>query len=107
MSTTDLVELLPVPVPDPVPDLSIVELRDTIEAMNKHNQIEALRIFTTHGVTVNENKYGIHINLSEVSQDILITLNKFVQYIHMQEKTIDEGEKQKDEYKRMLLSSNP
>ena len=39
-------------------------LRDYIENMNKFNQVEILRIMKNHkDVALNENKYGIHINL--------------------------------------------
>ena len=45
-----------------VNSFSISELnyiRDTIESMNKFNQIEILRIMNKHyDITLNENKYG-------------------------------------------------
>ena len=54
---------------------SISELnyvRETIEKMNKFNQIEVLRILSKHSnVTLNENKYGVHINLSDLSKNII------------------------------------
>ena len=44
-------------------------LRESIENMNKFNQIEVLRIFNKDkDVILNENKYGIHINLSELKK---------------------------------------
>ena len=47
-------------------------IRETIENMNKFNQIEVLRIMNKHSeVTLNENKYGIHINLSELKNEII------------------------------------
>ena len=43
-----------------------------IENMTKFNQIEVLRILTKHNqVLIIENKYGIHINLSELDDRIL------------------------------------
>ena len=57
-----------------VNNFSVSELnyiRDSIENMNKFNQIEVLRILNNHkDVTINENKYGIHINLSELKKDL-------------------------------------
>ena len=51
-------------------------LRESIENMNKFNQVEVLRILNKHkdGVTLNENKYGIHINLSDLFSDYASTL---------------------------------
>ena len=82
--------------------IDLSNLRDTIEAMNKNNQIGALRIFTKHGIKINENKYGIHINLSELSDTVIDNLVKYIEYIQKQEETINDGEKQKDECKNMI-----
>jgi hypothetical protein len=58
-------------------------IRDTIENMNKFNQVEVLRILNRNkNVTLNENKYGIHINLSEVKSEILDELNAYIKYVH-------------------------
>ena len=47
-------------------------IRDTVEKMNKFNQIEVLRLFNKNNdVILNENNYGIYINLSEPSTDII------------------------------------
>ena len=58
-----------------VNNFSVSELnyiRETIENMNKFNQVEVLRLIYKHNKEIlNENKYGIHINLSELSKDIL------------------------------------
>jgi len=48
------------------------QIREQIESMTKFNQIEILRILTKNNkTTINENKYGIHINLSELDGEIL------------------------------------
>ena len=53
-------------------------IRETIESMNKFNQIEVLRIMNKHNdVTLNENKYGVHINLSELQTEIIEELNTY------------------------------
>ena len=52
--------------------LQLNRIRETIETMSKFNQVEVLRILTQHkDVIVNENKYGIHINLSELRPQII------------------------------------
>ena len=51
--------------------VDIHSIRDAIEGMSKFNQIEVLRILTKHNVTINENKYGIHVNLSEIKKENL------------------------------------
>jgi hypothetical protein len=46
-------------------------IREMIENMNKFNQIEVLRLLSKHNkdVIFNENKYGVHINLSELKNE--------------------------------------
>jgi hypothetical protein len=47
-------------------------IREKVENMNKFNQIEVLRLLSKHtSVIFNENKYGVHINLSELSTKII------------------------------------
>ena len=91
-------------------NFSISELnyiRETIENMNKFNQIEVLRILNKHSdVTLNENKYGIHINLSELKKEILDELNIYIKYVNTQEITLNKIEKQKEEYKNTYFSKD-
>jgi len=75
-------------------------IRDTIENMTKFNQVEILRILTKYNsVIINENKYGIHINLSELDHSILNEIVTYINYISAQEKALDVIEQQKEDYK--------
>jgi len=79
-------------------------IREKIETMNKFNQVEILRIMKTHkDVILNENKYGIHINLSELSEEIINELNIYIKYVNEQEITLNSVEKQKEDYKNMYF----
>ena len=78
----------------------INSMRDAIENMSKFNQIEVLRILTRHkSVHINENKYGIHINLSELKSVILNELYVYINYVNKQEIELYNTEKQKETYK--------
>jgi len=82
-------------------------IRDSIENMNKFNQIEVLRLLTKHSdVTLNENKYGIHINLSELKKNILEELEVYIKYVNTQEVTLDQGEKEKEVYKNTYFKKD-
>ena len=86
-----------------VNNFSVSELnyiRDSIENMNKFNQVEVLRILNNHkDVTINENKYGIHINLSDLKKDLLDELNVYIKYVNTQEVALHQVEKEKETYK--------
>jgi hypothetical protein len=79
-------------------------MRESIENMSKFNQVEVLRILTKHKeVTINENKYGIHINLSELNNSILDELLVYIKYVNTQEIDLNNIEKQKQDYKNIYF----
>ncbi len=93
-----------------VNNFSVSELnyiRDSIENMNKFNQIEVLRILNNNkDVTINENKYGIHINLSELKKDILDEISTYINYVNTQEVTLHQVEKEKEDYKNTYFTKD-
>ena len=86
-----------------VNNFSVSELnyiRETIENMNKFNQVEVLRLLSKHNeVILNENKYGIHINLSELPSYIIKELNLYITYVSTQEQALNSIERQKEDYR--------
>ena len=83
----------------------ITQIQQTIESMNKFNQIEILRILKKYPeVTLNENKYGIHINLTELKYEILNELFTYIKYVNTQEIAFNSIEKQKEYYKNTYFS---
>jgi hypothetical protein len=79
-------------------------IRESIENMSKFNQIEILRILIKHKeVIINENKYGIHINLSDICTSILDELLVYVNYVTKQETELNNIEKQKESYKNIYF----
>lgn len=82
-------------------------IRETIENMNKFNQIEVLRIMNKHNeVTLNENKYGVHINLSELKNEIIEELFNYIKYVNTQEVTLHQDEKQKESFKNIYFAKD-
>ena len=82
-------------------------IRGIIENMNKFNQIEVLRILSRHkSVFLNENKYGIHINLFELDTEIINELNVYIKYVNAQEQNLNSIEKQKEDYKNTYFSKD-
>ena len=82
-------------------------IRDSIECMNKFNQIEVLRILTKHNyVILNENKYGVHVNLSELKKETIDELNIYINYVDKQEITLHQIEKQKENFKNTYFTKD-
>lgn len=89
---------------------SVVELnhvRFQIEKLSKFNQVEILRMLSQYkNVIINENKYGIHINLSELSDEVLNELSNYVKYVNSQESYLNNAEKEKENYKNTFFLHN-
>jgi hypothetical protein len=93
-----------------VNNFSVSELnyiRDAIEGMNKFNQVEVLRILNNDkDVILNENKYGVHINLSELKKENIQELVEYIKYVTVQENTLDCIEQQKTDYKNIYFAKD-
>jgi hypothetical protein len=82
-------------------------LRESIENMNKFNQVEVLRILHKYKyVTLNENKYGIHINLSELKNEVLDEISVYSKYVNAQECNLNIAEQQKDNYRNTYFTKD-
>lgn len=82
-------------------------IRETIENMNKFNQIEVLRILNRHNdVTLNENKYGVHINLTDLDKNIINELALYIKYVNAQEIALNSIEQQKEDYRNTYFSKD-
>jgi len=79
-------------------------IREQIENMSKFNQIEILRILTKNKhVIINENKYGIHINLTDIDIPILKELILYIKYVNTQETYLNNVEQEKEKYKNTFF----
>ena len=85
----------------------LIFLRESIENMNKFNQIEILRILKNDTtVILNENKYGVHVNLSELNNKNLDQMYNYVKYVNAQQVSLDTAEKQKEAFKNTYFSKD-
>jgi hypothetical protein len=83
------------------------DIREKIETMQKFNQVEVLRILNNNtNVMLNENKYGIHINLSELSRSVIEELKIYISYVTTQEINLGEIERQKESFKTKYFTKD-
>lgn len=78
-------------------------IKNSIELMNKYNQIEVLKILEKNMCKINENKSGVYINLSFLSEKTIIELEKYVEYTKDQEDSLNTMEYQKEEFKNAFF----
>lgn len=85
----------------------LIYIRDCIENMRKFYQVEALRILHKNSdVVINENKNGVHINLTDLKTEILDELNKYITYVKTQENNLDVDEQIKDHYRNTYFAKD-
>ena len=76
-------------------------LKTSIETFSHVNQVEILRILQDTGVKLNPSKFGIYVNFTALSSDILDTIMKKVEFIIARERTLSDFENKTAEYKTM------
>ena len=81
------------------------KLKNTIEAMDKLNQIEILKIITNNKNKnkINENKSGVYVNLSFLDNETMDEIQKYIDYSKQQEESLVTMEYQKDEFKNAFF----
>ena len=85
----------------------LIFIRDKVESMTKFNQVEVLRLLHKNKtVTLNENKYGIHINLTELPNDIIKQLKLYINYVNTQEINLNSIEQQKESFKNTYFAKD-
>ena len=86
-------------------ELVLNEIKDQIETMSKTHQIEVLKILSKNPlIKLNENKSGVYVNLSFLPQDTIQEIQQCIQYISEQEKSFQNLEIQKNEFKNTFFT---
>ena len=80
---------------------TLENLRIKIENLDIFHQKEILKIFIKNNdsVTLNENKNGVLVNLTDVPENIIDELNEYIKYVYTQEKQLEDGEIEKNNIK--------
>jgi hypothetical protein len=87
--------------------MDINEIKSKIESMNKHHQIEILRILKKDkNIVLNENNNGIFINISYLDNDTLDYLSKYIDYVDNQTTNIETVENKKNIIETTFFKGN-
>lgn len=85
----------------PLADLK--QMKDRVEALNQHHQIQILKIMTQDNVGMTENKNGSFINLTNVDDAVISKINNYLSYVDEQETQLKEIENQKTELTKQFF----
>ena len=76
------------------------KLKTKIENMTKIHHIEILKILKKNcNVKLNENKSGVYVNLSFLTKETIAEIEEYLNYVDLQEISLNEFENQKEEFK--------
>lgn len=78
-------------------------LKDRVEALNQHHQIQILKIMTQYNVSLTENKNGSFINLTNVDDAVISKITDYLSYVDEQETQLNEVENQKTELTKQFF----
>ena len=82
-------------------------VKTKIELMHKTHQVEVLRILKNiPEVSVNENKNGSFINLTEVNDETIRILEDYIVYVEKQETQLDNVEIEKERIHNVFFKDN-
>tara|TARA_A100001015_G_scaffold215114_1_gene241490 strand:+ start:104 stop:418 length:315 start_codon:yes stop_codon:yes gene_type:complete len=76
----------------------LTKLKNQIESMDKHHQIEILKILSKNMCKINENKSGVFVNMTFLEQSILKKIEEYLTYMKEQEENLITTEYQKQEF---------
>jgi hypothetical protein len=89
-------------------DINLLEkIQFSIEKMTQYHQVQILKLLQTieENVVFNENRYGVFINMCDLSDATLKQLQEYIEYVLKQEKQLDCIENQKNEYRATYFKS--
>ena len=87
----------------PVADLK--QMKERVEALNQHHQIQILKIMTQCNVGMTENKNGSFVNLTNVDDAVISKIIDYLSYVDEQETQLKEIENQKTELTKQFFKS--
>ena len=82
-------------------------IKERIENLNKFHQVEILKLLKTSDIaTLNENKNGIFINMTSLSNKVIVELEKYLEYVDKQETQLGVIEEQKSLLSNTFFKDN-
>ena len=82
-------------------------IKERIEKLNKFHQVEILKLLKiSDNTTLNENKNGVFINLTSLSDKVIFELEKYLEYVDKQETQLGVIEQQKSLLSNTFFKDN-
>jgi hypothetical protein len=84
--------------------MDLEQMKMIIETWTKKHQIEVLRIINEETPSIiNENKSGIYVNMTFMTNKIIDKLREYIEYVQDQESMLKPLETQKEDFKNTFF----
>lgn len=77
----------------------LLYIQNCISSMDKMNHLKILQILVKHSADLNENKYGVHVNLSNCDVDTIKVIKDYIVNTEKQEEMLNNIETIKQDVK--------
>ena len=77
---------------------SLKNLRDKIQTLEKIHQLHILKILIENNISYTENSNGVFINMITLSEDVSNSIEKYLEYVSLQEDHLNKVETEKNKY---------
>lgn len=70
-------------------------IKNTIEKLNKQQQIEILKLLINDSINISENSNGTFVNLTEIDDAIIFKMQEYINFIKTQDNNLSNIEVEK------------
>jgi hypothetical protein len=77
---------------------SLKNLRDKIQTLEKIHQLHILKILIENNISYTENSNGVFINMITLNEDVSNSIEKYLEYVSLQEDHLGKVETEKNKY---------
>ena len=81
------------------------KLNKTVSNLNEIHHKKIFEIIQLNNIKFSENRNGVFINLNNLSDKILDEIQKYIDYVNIQEKNISNFESMKNEFKKDFFTN--
>jgi hypothetical protein len=82
--------------------MKLETLRDSLERMDPIHQERIFEILKDKNIEYTKNKNGVFVNMSLFTNTIIEEINNYLLYVRLQQRQLQEGEKNKEIYKNII-----
>jgi hypothetical protein len=82
--------------------IKLENLRDSLEKMEPIHQERIFEILKNKKIEFTKNINGVFVNMSLFTLNIIEEINNYLLYVRLQQRQLEQGESDKEEYKKLI-----